>query len=124
MFNTAFRMRLFGTNPLSPSLQRVPPLLSALLGQRLSELVAELLIPLLQLRSGIEHGPHVVETGHSRGDDGDPLVSKRSQSLAYGVVLRGITVLQDGKLDDWDIGLWIDEEHGDEDAMVPAYICT
>lgn len=59
--------------------------------------------------------------GKARADDSDVLGAEGREGAADGVVGGGGFGGEDGELDDGDGGLGVDEGHGDEDAVVPAW---
>lgn len=59
--------------------------------------------------------------GKARADNYDVLGAEGSEGAADGVVGGGGFGGEDGELDDGDGGLGVDEGHGDEDAVVPAW---
>lgn len=59
--------------------------------------------------------------GKARADNCDVLGAEGSEGAADGVVGGGGFGGEDGELDDGDGGLGVDEGHGDEDAVVPAW---
>jgi hypothetical protein len=123
MLHPTSGMCLFRADPVSPALQQLAPLLDVLRRDRLRQRVAELCIPRLEasvVRQSREHDPQVVEGRHPGPDDGDSCLAQGSQRPPHGEVLCGRVGGEDGELDDGNVRFGVDEEHWDEDTVVPA----
>lgn len=109
---------------LPPRLQALPGLLVDDVGQRGVPPARDVndLGHLGRVRP-LAHGHHdgqVVEGGEARADNGDALAAQRPQRAAHAQVARRVLAGQDGHLHDGHVGCRVDQEHGDEDAVVPA----
>lgn len=62
-----------------------------------------------------------MEGCEARPDDGNVLRAQGGEGASDGVALRGRFRGKDGELYDGDGGGGVDELHGNEDAVVPAW---
>jgi hypothetical protein len=69
-----------------------------------------------------EQQADVMKGREARANDGDVLGAQSGECAAYGVGIGRGFGGEDGELNDGDIGGWIDEFHGNEDAVVPACV--